>query len=264
MARFLRKYVLITISLFMVLLTLSGCGQSATSAPAKEKPKTLFAYVGANLKDPVTELANDYEKKTGVKVELTFNNSGSLLNQIETVKTGDIYMPGSMPFVKKAKDAGLLDQVVGPVAYHTPIIIVPSGNPAQIHGLKDIAKSGVQLIIPDPEATALGKTIYNTFKKAGILEAAEKNVIATMETPAKVVAAIVMGQGNAGIVEYSNTAKAGDKIEKIEIEPEFNHMEEIPVATIAASQNKEQAADFMNYVKENGPGIFKKYGFKTK
>lgn len=260
----LRKYAVIGMSLIALSLALVGCGQSTTSAPAKEQPKALFAYVGANLKDPVTELANDYEKKTGVKVELTFNNSGSLLNQIQTVKTGDIYMPGSMPFVKKAQDEGLLDKVVGPVAYHTPVIIVPSGNPAQIHGIKDLANPGVQLVIPDPEATAIGKTIYNIFKKAGILSEVEKNVIANMETPAKVVSAIVMGQGNAGIVEYSNTAKAGDKVERIEIEHAFNHMEEIPVATLAASQNKAQATDFMNYVKENGPEVFKKYGFKTK
>ena len=44
-------------------------------------------------------------------------------------------------------------------------------------------------------------------------EVVEKNILAGMETPAKVVAAITMGQGDAGIVEISNTVKAKDKIE---------------------------------------------------
>ena len=263
-----------TASILLLLtfcLLLAGCGQQAATNASKDSASSaaevktpLLAYVGANLKEPMTELARSYEEKTGIKVELTFNNSGALLNQIQTVSQGDIYMPGGMPFVKKAKELGLLDKMEGPVAIHTPVIVVPKGNPADIHGLQDLTKDGIQLLIPDKEATAIGKTIYKIFDAAGITAGVEKNITANMETPAKVIAAITMGQGNAGIVEYSNTLKSGDKLERIDIDPAWNQTEEIPIATLSSSQQKAAAEDFMQYVKANGPTVFEKYGFKTK
>jgi len=254
--------------LLLVVLVTAFAGCSAKKeAPKAETPKaavSLYAYVGANLKDPVTELAQKFEQQTGVKVEMNFNNSGALLNQLETTKKGDIYLPGTVSFVEKAKEAGYIENTAGPLAYTTPVIITPKGNPAKITKIEDLAKAGVKLVIPDKEATAIGKTAFKIFKKLGIDAKVEKNILASMETPAKVVAAITMGQGNAGIVEISNTVKAKEKIEVVEIDPKINISEGIPVATLNCSANKEQAAAFMNFAAKEGPAVFAKYGFKTK
>lgn len=246
---------------FLMLFGCNNNGEKKVEEKAKE-PKTLFAYVGANLKEPVTEIANAYEQKTGVKVELTFNNAGSLLNQLETMKKGDIYMPGGMSFIDKAKEKGHIEDVAGPIAYHTPVIITPKGNPGNITSINDLTKEGVKLIIPDKEATAIGKTVFKIFNKLKIVSEVEKNILASVETPAKVLASIVMGQGNAGIVEYSNTFKEREKIEIIEIDPQVNETEEIPVALLKYSPDKEEAAEFIKFVKEEGPTIFGNYGFK--
>lgn len=255
------------LTLFVLLLSFSllivgGC--SSQKAVEQQQPRTLFAYVGANLKDPVTELATAYEQKTGVKVELTFNNSGTLLNQVETTKKGDIYMPGGMPFVEQARQKGFIDQVMGPIAYHTPIIVTPKDNPAKIGSVEDLAKPGVKLVMPDKNATAIGKSAAKVFDKIGKTAEIDKNVAASLESPAKVLAAIQMGQGNAGIVEYSNTAKDKDKILVIEIDPKVNVIDEIPIASLVYASDKQLAGDFMKYVLENGPAVFEKYGFKIK
>jgi molybdate transport system substrate-binding protein len=256
-----RKTKFITMLLLLIFVTgLAGCG-------AKQKlseQSSLYAYVGANLKDPVTELAQMFEQRTGVKVEMTFNNSGALLNQLETTKKGDIYLPGNNSFVEKAKQAGHIENSAGPVAYITPVIITPKGNPAKITKVEDLANDGIKLVIPDKEATALGKTAFKIFAKVGIAAKAEQNILASMETPAKVLTAITMGQGNAGIVELSNTLKDRDKIEVVEIDPKVNEIEAIPVATLKYSTNKEQADAFMKFAAEEGPAVFAKYGFKAK
>jgi molybdate transport system substrate-binding protein len=248
--------------MFLFSFVLGGCSSEVSNN--QEEPKTLFAYVGANLKDPVSELASSFEQETGVKVELTFNNSGALLNQVETMKKGDIYMPGGMPFVEQAKQKGHIDEVIGPIAYHTPVIITPKGNPGQVLSIVDLSKEGVELVIPDKDATAIGKTAYKIFNKIGKTAEIEKNIIANLESPAKVLAAITMGQGNAGIVEYSNVSKEREKIEVVEIDPTVNEIEQIPIASLVHSENKELAMSFMTYVQENGPKVFEKYGFKTK
>jgi molybdate transport system substrate-binding protein len=166
---------------------------------AAGSPKTpLFSYVGAGLKEPVTELGAIYERKTGVKVEMTFNNVGGLYSQLELSKKGDIFIPGGMPFLAKAIQAGYILEMAGPIAYHVPVIITPKGNPAQITGIADLVKPGVKLLLPDNKATAIGAAAFKIFDKIGVSQAIEKNTLALMETPMKVTAAILMGQGNAG------------------------------------------------------------------
>jgi len=247
----------------LVMVFFAGCGKSSNTAA--EKPKEpLFAYVGANLKDPVSELAEAYEQKTGVKVELTFNNSGTLINQLETMQKGDIYMPGAVSFVEKAQQKGYISEMVGPIAYHTPVIITPKSNPAKISKVQDLAQPGVKLVMPDKEATAIGKTVFKTFDKLGIAGQVEHNVLSYVETPAKVVTTILMDQGNAGIVEYSNTYKNLDKLDVVEIDPAVNIVEQIPCATLNFSKQKEQSKDFLEFMKTEGPAVFEKYGFKTK
>lgn len=246
------------------ILFIGGCSQENDNL--SEEPNTttepLFAYVGANLKEPFTELAEGYEEATGVKVEITYNNSGALLNQVETAQKGDIFMPGGMPFVEKAKEKGFIDEVVGPIAYHTPVIVVPADNPANITSIHDLANEGVKLLVPDLEATAIGKTINQVFALTNQADEIKANIIASLESPAKVMAAIKMGQGNAGIVEYSNTLKDKDAVTMIEIDPLVNKVDIIPIASLTFANDKEQVQDFLNYVKEKGPAAFEKHGFK--
>ncbi|MZP29811.1 solute-binding protein [Heliobacterium undosum] len=237
------------------------------SPPAETKPapsgQPLFAYVGAGLKEPVTGLAALYEAQTGIKVELTFNNSGALLSQAETAKKGDIYMPGGKPFVETAQKKGIIEKVVGPVAYHVPAIITPKGNPAGIKDVRDLARPGLKLVLPDKEATAIGKNAFKTFAQLGISAAVEKNILASVETMPKVPAMIAMGQGDAGIAEYSSIAHDQDRLEVIEIDPAVNVIDEIPCASLTFSNQKERAQDFLEFVQKEGPGVFKKFGFKV-
>lgn len=256
--QFLALVLVAGLSLFAL-----GCTRTEPAAKPNPQPETLTAYVGANLKNPVTDLANAYEAKTGVKVEMVFNNSGALLSQLATAKSGDICMPGGMPFIEMAKQKGHLEEVLGPIAYHTPVMITPKGNPQNIQSVEDLAKPGVKLVIPDKAATAIGKTAYKIFGKLGITADVEKNILVSMESPAKVLAAITMGQGNVGIVEYSNTVEAKDKIDIVEIDSKINEIEEIPIALLTYSEKKETAKNFMQFVIENGPAAFAKYGFKV-
>lgn len=251
--------------LAVCLIGAAGCGgQEGPETPdgSAEQP-TLFAYVGANLKGPVLELAEAFEAETGVPVELTFQNAGALLNQIETMRKGDIYMPGGMNFAERAQEQGHVERIIAPIAYHTPVIVAPKDNPAGIAAVQDLANPGVELVVPDLEATAIGKKALKVFENVGLRTKIENNITATLESPAKVLAAITMGQGDAGIVEFSNTVNHGDELTIIEIDPALNVVDEIPIMSLVYSENKESAEEFMQYVEQNGPKVFGAHGFKT-
>ncbi|NMB41201.1 MAG: molybdate ABC transporter substrate-binding protein [Firmicutes bacterium] len=251
------------IFLAVALIGTAGCAGLSGGEEEEEDGQVLFAYVGANLKDPVSDLAEAYEDETGIKVELTFQNAGALLSQIETMKKGDIYIPGGTTFANKAQEKGHVEKIAGPIAYHTPVIIVPGDNPAGITSVLDLANVGVKLVIPDQESTTIGKTACKIFDNTGLRKEIEKNIITTLESPAKVLAVIGMGEGNAGLVEYSNAFNNDEGLKIVEIEPAFNEVDKIPIVSLTYSKNKALAEDFMEYVQQNGPTVFETYGFKT-
>lgn len=95
---------------------------------AEAAQRVLFAYVGAGLKDPVTEVAALYEKKTGVRTEMSLNNSAALFSQLKNTQRGDIYMPGAMPFLDPPRQEGYILKTSGPIAFHVPVIVTPKGE----------------------------------------------------------------------------------------------------------------------------------------
>ena len=229
-----------------------------------QNQKTIFAYVGAGIKAPVIELAEMFKKETGIAVEMTFNNSGALVSQLTLSRKGDVFMPGSMVFVEKAASAGLVDKVSASIAYHVPVIIVPKANPAGIRSIGDFAKPGVKLVLPDSRATALGKSAFKIFDKIDIRAAVEKNILSFGETPQKVAAAISMGTGDAGIVDYSNVSKMRDRLATVDIDPMVNAVEVLPCAVLSCTADKGAAERFMRFAEKRGPAVFEKHGFKTK
>jgi len=228
-----------------------------------EGGKTLIAYAGTGIKDPVTEIAKRFEAKTGAKVELVYGNSGTLIGQLELNPKGDILMPGSMAFVEKARAKGLVALVSGPIAYHVPVIVTPKGNPANVKTPADMARPGLRLIFPDRKSTALGPLAFAVFDGLGVTQAVEKNVLAYVETPQKVVAAMLLGQGDAGIIEASNGTASADRLEIIPIDPAINHTEVLPCATLSSSACPDLAKAFLDFAVAEGPAIFRAYGFKT-
>ncbi|HBC92433.1 MAG TPA: molybdate ABC transporter substrate-binding protein, partial [Pelotomaculum sp.] len=62
----------------------------------------------------------------------------------------------------------------------------------------------------------------------------------------------------------SNTYKNQEKLDVVEIDSAVNIIDQIPCATLNYSSQKDQARDFLEFLKNEGPAVFEKYGFKTK
>jgi len=249
------------------LLVLSGLGLNAYAAGTGENARghgTLLAYVGGQLKDPFEQLAAMYQEKTGVEIQVIFNNCGFLLGQVQTTRRGDVFIAGSTIFVKKARQKGAVAEVSPPLAYHVPVIVTPKGNPAGIAGVRDLARPGVRLLMPDPRATAIGMDAVKTFDKLGIAAGVRKNTIACLATPSQALAAMLMGQGNAAVVSYNAILRAEGKIHVVRIDPKVNMVGTVHCVVLSFSKHLNQAKDFSAFLAENGPRVFTAYGFRTR
>jgi len=68
----------------------------------------LLIFAGAASKPPTEAAAKAFEKKTGVKVYITFGGSGFVLSQMILAKKGDLYFPGSSDYMEIAKKKGVV------------------------------------------------------------------------------------------------------------------------------------------------------------
>lgn len=275
------KYVGMLLILMSMLFVLGACGQDdakveesqdAVSADVEteeveeegdaESVDSLYAYVGAGLKEPFEDLKEMYEEQTGIEIEVNYNSSGAHVSQIMTAEEGDIMMPGGMPFIKKLDEEDMIDSVEGPIAYHVPVIVTPKDNPAGIKVFEDLTKDDVELIVPEIEGTALGKTFGEIMDNSGLRDEIEDQIIVQVETGPKVLATLMMDEGNAAITEYAGWNKKQDELDMIEIDPEINEVDDLPVAVLSVSEKKEAAEEFQKFIMEEGPAAFEKHGFK--
>ncbi len=259
-----RKFMVLCLSLFLMITSLVGCTQKSTPSSSQEVPKTaksLLVYSGAGLSKPMTEIGAAFEKKIGVKVNYNFAGSAQLLSQIELSKEGDVFIPGDLVDMEKAKEKKLASDYQK-VVYHIPAIGVPKGNPAHISSLADMAKPGVKVIIGDEKANAIGKLAVKIFTKNNLWPAVEKNIVAKDATVNEVVTHTAMKQADASIITEDNAINAKD-IELIAIPEAQNIIETVPIGALSFSKEPDLARQFVDFVASpEGKAIFEKHGFK--
>lgn len=237
----------------------TGCLGSLTGG--SDESISILVYSGAGLKKPMDEIGKQYEDETGTKVNYNYAGSNTLLSQIELKKEGDVYMPGAKYYIDKADEKGFVDEK-HLVAYHTPVISVPDGNPADVQRLEDLTNSDVEVAFGDPEACAIGRLGEKILKKNGLLKEVEKNIETRAGTTNQLVVYLSQDQADAAITWKADLHGLEDKTTYVMIPEEKNIVKTIPIGVLDFSEKKSTARDFVEFVaSDTGRGIFADHGY---
>jgi molybdate transport system substrate-binding protein len=244
----------------IVLLKTPGCGSGA------QPDQSLTVFCGSANKPAMEEIAARYEQDKGIRVELIFGGSGTLLSQIELSRSGEIYLPGSPDYAaialrRKQIIAGS-DQIV---AYLVPAIVTPAGNPKQIERLEDLTRPGLRLGIGNPETVCLGLYGVELLEHNHMFDQVLKNVVTFGASCSKTANLAAMSHVDAvvgwRVFERWNpermqaVAIAADKIPRISY---------IPITIPVHTKSRELSADFVEYVlSPAGKSIYAKHGYIT-
>lgn len=263
--------VILSIVALLAGFALTGCTQN--TAPKESvstqntTQKSLLVYAGAASKPPTEEAATVFEQKTGVKVDLVFGGSGTVLSQMELNKKGDLYFPGSSDFMEKAKEKGLVyPETESRIVYLASAINVQKGNPKNIHSLKDLLKPGIKVAIANPETVCVGLYATEIIDKsltAEEKEAFKKNLLNYTESCDKTATAISLKTVDAVIGWSVFQDWDPENIETISLQQnEVQRIGYIPIAVSTFTENRELAQQFIDFLNsEDGKAIFKKYKY---
>lgn len=232
--------------------------------PARPDAAPLLVFCAAGLKPAVAEIAAAYEKELGRRIELQYGGSGTLLNNLEVARRGDLYLAADSTYLDLAAAKGLVAETI-PVAAMRAVIAFKRGNPKHIAAIADLARDDVRLSLANPEAASIGRTIKEVLAAAGRWDAIAERVRQAgvfKPTVNDVANDLVIGSADAGILWDAVVAQYPE-LDSIPV-PEFDRAPAtVVVGVLTSSEHPTEALRFARYLTASDRGLaeFKKRGY---
>lgn len=278
------KRILSSVFALTLVLALVACG-SSTSAdvgstsvaddtatadnPAINGDLTIFA--AASLTEAFTDMKTEIEAaNAGTHITFNFAGSSALRTQLIQGAQADVFASADTKNMDPVVQAG--DTVGNPTIFarNKLVIVVPANNPGNVNSIKDLAKSGLKLVLAQEQVPvgnyarqSLDKLsadpTYGSDFKSKVLANLASNELNVKDVLAKVQ----LGEADAGIVYATDAASADQsKIKTIDIPDQFNIIAEYPIALVKSGANPDGARAFLDYLRSPaGQAIMAKYGF---
>src|SRR5580693_7115871 len=220
----------------------------------------------ADLKYAMQDLAAQFEKQTGTKVDVTYGSSGNFFSQLQNGAPFDLFFSADIDYPRKLEAAGfaepgtIYEYAVGRIAIWTP---ADAKVDVTRLGWKTLLDPSVQKIsIANPEHAPYGRAAVAALEKAGIYEQVKAKLVYG-ENISQAAQFVQSGNAQAGIVAMSLAVSPGMKDGKRwEIPADMHPAIEQAAILLKSSKNKTNASAFLEFVKsEAGRATLAKYGF---
>ena len=243
----------------IVLLAILSLGSYARAQAVK-------VAAAADLKFAMTELASQFEKQSGAKLDVTYGSSGNFLTQIQNGAPFDLFFSADSEYPKKLEAAGLTEPgalreyAVGHIVIWTP-------RDSEINTPKDGWKSLLdqrvkKIAIANPEHAPYGRAAVAAMKKAGIYEQI-KDKLVYGENISQAAEFVQSGNAQVGLVALSLAiAPAMKNGNKWQIPADSHPPIKQTAVILKASKNKDAARRFLGFVSgPQGREILQRFGF---
>lgn len=245
-----------------LLVTLMMALPMARAARTQE----IRVAAAADLKFAMPDVADQFEKLTGTKVDVTYGSSGNFFSQLQNGAPFDLFFSADVDYPRKLESAGLAEPgtlyeyAVGRIAIWTP---AATKVDVARQGWKALLDPGVQKIaIANPEHAPYGRAAVAALQKAGIYEQVKAKLVYG-ENISQAAQFVQSGNAQAGIVAMSLAVSPGMKEGKRwEIPADMHPSIEQAAIVLKSSKDKEGVRSFLKFIKsEAGRSTLSRYGF---
>ena len=246
------------VSALVVALALAACASPTADTIGPNNTITVFA--SSSLTEPFTAIAKALEADhPAMKVNLSFGASSSLVSQIAQGAPADVIALADEPTMQRAQSLGVVTDPPTTFAENSLAIITTRGNPHRVATLSDLSRSDLVVVIGSPE-TPIGAYTAQVLARAGTIvnpASLEPNVKA-------VVAKIVSGEADAGVVYVSDVIAAGSRVSAVTIPAAQNTTARYSIAIVASTRRRPAAEAFIAAVSSpSGRNALVEAGFTT-
>lgn len=235
----------------LLLLPLTACG-------GDDGEQTLTVLAAASLTETFTELAERFEDEhPGVDVALVFGSSATLAEQAVDGAPGQVLATADERSMLLAAEA-TSDAPEG-FASNRLTLVVPPDNPARIGALADLDDSAVDYVVC-AAAAPCGAIAASVLQSGGV-----GRPPASEEVDVKsVLARVVQGEADAGLVYRTDAVAAGDDVTEIPIAEADAFATTYVIAPLRTEDDEsgDLAAEFVTLVaSDEARDVFDRAGF---
>ena len=245
------------LAVLALLVALAACGGGDDGEAAEGGGGgggTLTVLAAASLTDVFDELAGPFEEEHDADVVFSFDSSTNLAGQVADGAPGDVLATADEASMRLAEDAGVTGEVET-FATNVLTIVVPTGNPAGIESLDDLADA---TWVRCSDEVPCGKVALAVLDANGVTAepaSLEEDVRATLDK-------VITGEADAGLVYATDAVAAGDDVDAIEIPGAEENLTSYYATALAQSENADLAAGWVAWVlSEQGRAILADAGF---
>ena len=260
-----------TVFVYLFAATLAFCflTSSYLSAQQTGNSRELLVAAAADLSSALQDIADRYQKQTGVTLKLSFGASGALTQQIQNGAPFDLFFSADMDYPRRliaagdAESASLYEYAIGKL-----VIWVPSNSLLDLNqkGMSALLDPSVKKIaIANPEHAPYGRAAVAALKHAGLYDRVSDRLVLG-ENVSQAAQFAESGNAQAGLVALAHAAAPSMRGKgKYWIVP----AEDYPplaqgVVIVSHSQHKQEAAGFLAYMKSKEiQELLRKYGFEV-
>ena len=252
---------------FIVAATVAGATVGHGVARAGTPPATeLVIFEAASLKEAFATLAARFEKDHPAAHVVT-NPAGSqeLRAQLEQGAVADLFASADQRHMDALANEGL---VVGPALFacNEPVVVVRAGLDASLRTFADLPRVD-RIVVGAPEVP-IGAYTVQIWRKAAAKLGTDfaarlaAKVVSRELNVRQVLAKVLLGEADAGIVYRSDARAARRKVGLVEIPPELNVTAAYPIAALKAAPHPALARAFIDLVRSPaGAAVLREAGF---
>jgi molybdate transport system substrate-binding protein len=210
------------------------CATIAAANASAAGHVTLNVYAAASL--------TDVFPKIDATERYSFAGSNTLAAQISQGAPADVFASANTTLPQQLYAKGL---VLKPVVFtrNTLVLIVPRSNPAGIHSVFDLRRSGIKLVIAQPAVPVGGYTLQ--ILKNMALTDVLSNVVSRESDVREVLAKVALGEADAGFVYSTDARTVAGKVTVLRVPAWAQPKVQYGVAVVTASPNRAAAQAFV-------------------
>ncbi|HEX3146982.1 MAG TPA: substrate-binding domain-containing protein [Gemmataceae bacterium] len=222
----------------------------------------VVVHVAAAMRLPLEKAAADFEHDTGIKIELRFGPSETLLSNLKVSGQGDLFLPADESYVAAARKAGLVEQDYA-IASMTAVAVIRADFPkaAKEIGWDDLFREGFRLVQPNPDITAIGKLTREGLTASGTWERIERAKPAMLGSVTEAANAVKLGSGDGAII-WDAVAHADPTLKVVHLSGLEKVTANVSAAVCNGAASRTEARWFAEYLAgESGQKYFRDLGY---
>jgi molybdate transport system substrate-binding protein len=242
-------------------LAMLGCGCVVGCGGGDAARAELLVAAASDLAAAMPELAEVFERDTGVRVVATLGSTGQLASQVEHGAPVDVFLSADAAAVDRLEARGRTVPGARAVyAYGVLVLLAagPAAAPASVAELADASRR--RIAIANPEHAPYGRAAWQALERAGVLEAVQPR--------------LVLAENVRQVVQFSEADAVDVSIAALSLmDPRRHRWVEVPgsmhdplaqtAAVVATTRQRAAAERFLAFLTgDEGRAILARYGFR--